>query len=263
VTATTNEAAGASPVDLGLETPLVATDFFRDGFTTAMAVTQFNNIAAFDGQAGTGKTTCARYVAQQLSRPCAVVTMPHKPAPLDILRRIHLAVTGVVLNDTHFRMQNELQRVLADWGGVLIVDEMQYTQANAMQELVWLYEGTGHAFALVVVGAGVLAATANYPQLHSRIMGQVVFQPLAGPALLTAVRALDPRLHDVPPDVLAAHDQRACDGLLRRWVQTIRWLNAFNVTGTASAEDLTAAAVKLPLMGRGADIGVVRRRRSK
>src|SRR4051812_18873528 len=106
-------------VSLGLETALVQTTFFKDGFLTAQAVIDGNDIAAFDGPPGTGKTTCARYVAQHAKRPCALATMSHNPAPLDLLRYTHLALTGREPTGTRFQMQNDLVRILSAWQGVL------------------------------------------------------------------------------------------------------------------------------------------------
>lgn len=239
----------------------VETPFFRDGVATATAVTRRNNIVAFDGQVGTGKTTCARYVADHLDRPSCVVTMPHHPAPLDLLRRAHESLTGIPGTGTRVQLQNAILDRLEDWHGVLIVDELQYSQPNAMQELVYLYEESRHAFALIVVGAGVLQAVSHHPQLLSRIMGQVVFEPLKGRHLVAAVRELDSRFADTAPTVISQHDQAACHGLLRRWALTTEWLDSFAVSGTATNDDLASIRSMLPSMYTQPDTTTVKTRR--
>ncbi len=174
--------------------------------------------------------------------------MTHSPAPLNLLRHTTLAITGQLGTGSRVEMQNDLVKLLKQWQGVLIIDELQNTKAVGLQELVWLYEETGHAFGLVIVGTGVLAAAELYPQLASRIMGAVGFEPLYGDALIIAVQHLDQRLAATRVSLLAQHDQTACAGLLRRWVHTVRWLNAFGVTGAATADDLAQVRRKLALL---------------
>lgn len=236
------------PLDLGLETDLAETSYFREGVLMARGVLATNGILAIDGVPGTGKTTCARFVAQTSDRPAALIRMSHKPAPLELLRRTYLAITGVKAGtrDTRFDLQEDLIEVLDDWDGVLIVDELQNSEANAMQELTWLYEESDHNFGLVVVGTNVTNAVLKYPQLETRIMGEHTFHPLRGQALISAVRALDDRFAEADMSALADHNEAVCAGLLRRWVQTVRWLNALDVSDTVTADVLSDARSMMP-----------------
>lgn len=234
---------------LGLSTQLAQTTQFMQGVFTAKAVIATNGIAAMEGVPGTGKTTTARYVAQTASRPCAIATMPHRPAPLDLLRHTYKAVTGLPpgTRDTRFEMQNNLLQILSDWQGVLIVDELQNTQANAMQELVWLYEETQHSFGLIIVGSTVLTAVQRYPQLASRIMGKVIFKPIRGMELIETVRQLDPRLAATDDAALIHHDDACAKGLMRTWAKTVEWLDVLGVTqGPVSDETLAHIRATLP-----------------
>lgn len=244
----TELASENQPINLGLETDLAETSYFREGVLMARGVLATNGILAIDGVPGTGKTTCAKFVAQTSDRPVALIRMSHKPAPLELLRRTYLAITGIKAGkrDTRFDLQQDLIEVFGEWGGVLIVDELQHSEANAMQELTWLYEETDQDFGLVVVGTNVLNAVLKYEQLQTRIMGEHTFYPLRGRALISAVRALDDRFTDTDVAALAEHNEAACAGLLRRWVQTVRWLNTWDITDTATAQVLAEARAMLP-----------------
>lgn len=236
------------PLDLGLETDLAETTYFREGVLKARGVLATNGILAIDGVPGTGKTTRARFVAQTSNRPAALIRMSHNPAPLELLRRTYLAITGIKAGkkDTRFDLQEDLLIELSDWGGVLIVDELQNSEANAMQELTWLYEESDHDFGLVVVGTNVLNAVLKYPQLETRIMGEHTFHPLRGRALISAVRALDDRFADADLAALSDHNEAVCAGLLRRWVQTVRWLNTLDINTTVTTQDLADARSMMP-----------------
>lgn len=130
---------------------------------------------------------------------------------------------------SHFDLPTEVLALLRERDWIVIVDEMQQAAAGAMAELVWLYEQAYHSFGIVVSGSGVLKAVKQYPQLATRIMGKVQFQPLTGEALLHAVTALDPRLAATPHTRLLAHNQALCLGRLRPWVLTIRWLDVLGI----------------------------------
>lgn len=225
--------------DLGIETRLASTPSMLRALNTVATVVAKNKIAAIDGDPGNGKTTSVRLFRAQSNRATALATMPGRPNPLDLLRQIHRALHG----PTHahrlnrFELQTELLDHVADWGGVLIVDELQNSQVAALQDLVWLYEESDHAFGLVVVGTGVLQAIQEYPQLATRVMGSVTFQPLTGTDLITALQQMDDRLAVTPPASLLRHDNRDCKGNLRRWVQTVAWLDGLDVPAGSVVTD--------------------------
>lgn len=232
-------------VDLMLSTPLVHTTIFAEAVDVSTAVVSRNEIVLLDGPAGTGKTTAARYVAQQCRRPCAVVTIPDRPAPLDLLRLVHLGVTGVEHHGSRYEMTNDLVRVLAQWAGVLVIDEMHLCGVVGLQTLVHLYEQTERGFAVVIVGSGVGGVVDRYPNLATRVLATVDFAPLQGDALLDAVRAMDPRLAQTPEHVLRRHNDKACQGLLRRWVKTITWLDILGAEGPLDTAALDQVAALL------------------
>lgn len=236
---------------LGLVTDLVPTPWLVTGLDTIRRVVDLNKIAAIEGDPGTGKTTTVRVFREQCERPVALATMPGRPAPLDLLRLIYQALNGAGPSSraNKFELQNELLEQLRDWGGVLIVDELQNSAARSMQDLVWLYEESQHAFAVVVVGTNVLEAVAAYPQLLSRVMGAVTFQPLTGDVLVDTVRGLDDRLAQTSVGVLLTHNANACRGVLRRWIMTVEWLNTMGIPQGAAVDADTFSEItrRMPL----------------
>ncbi|PKW25749.1 ATP-binding protein [Phycicoccus duodecadis] len=235
-------------VEKNLDVNLIRTSHFNLGRRLAKGAVAVNGLVAIDGPPGTGKTTCVRYFAETIGIPSAIITMAARPAPLDMLRQMHRAITGLEATGTRYQMQRDLLPILNHWDGVLIVDECQTAQVMTMQQITWLWEESQQAFPMVLVGTGILDALARYPQLKSRLMGHAVFAPLADNVLLDTVRALDHRLQDIPTSDLLDHDRHACHGLLRRWAMTVRWLDAHCVTTTATSRDLHAIASLLPTL---------------
>ena len=85
-----------------------------------------NRIGLIDGPPGTGKTTFAQWAAERCGRPSAVAAMPENPAPNDFLRVSIVAVTGHnPSGHNKTEMEAELVAALADWQGLLILDEIQ------------------------------------------------------------------------------------------------------------------------------------------
>lgn len=215
--------------EIGVETQFVVTPYLLEGLDTIRNVVDQNRIAAVEGPAGSGKTTTVRYFTKTSARPCVMATMPGKPNPLDLLRFVYYALHGTMPPKMdRFRLQNSLLQDLKSWRGVLIVDELQNSAVASLQDLVWLYEESQHAFAVVVVGTNVIEAIGAYPQLLTRVMGRVSFQTLQGESLMAALRELDPRLRLTSTGDLLRHDRLVCHGVLRTWVMTVLWLNSFD-----------------------------------
>lgn len=234
-------------IDLGLVTPLIETEHFKTGVLIAGAACSGNEIVAFDGPPGTGKTTTVRHIANKLDRPFVIATMSDKPTPHELLRYIYRGVTGKEPGErARFNLQTETLRAIKDWGGVLLVDELQRTAANSLMELTWLYEESFHAFGLVVAGSGVLTAVKQHPQLATRILGKWEFKPLTGEALISTVTALDPRFAATLKGCINRHDRNFCRGNLRDWIRTLKWARNLKLDGPLTDEQFETIANIMP-----------------
>lgn len=216
------------------------TPSFASAHLKMRAVAAHRGIMAIDGEPGTGKTTCAVYTADVEHLPAALVTMTDRPAPLDVLRYTHAAISPIPAPSraTRYELGNDLRSLLIDWGGILVVDELQNCRENAMQELVWLHETTQGAFTLVVVGSGVHAALHRHPQLRSRVMAYATFERLTGDDVTKAARKLHRDGFEGTSDrILHQHDAVFARGLMRDWRTTVKWLAALGIDGPVTAKD--------------------------
>lgn len=217
------------------------TPYFEDAFLKLQLAFSRNAIVAVDGEPGTGKTTCLVYAAENQDRPAALVTMPHRPSPLDLLRLTYQAVIGQVPNRraSRYDLGNDLLAHLKEWRGVLAVDELQNCFVDALQQLVWLHEGSGACFSLACVGSGVVDATARYPQLRSRMLTTATFQRLTGDVLLETLSHVHPSFADTDPALLHQHDVLFCRGLFRDWAKTATVIDALGLGGPLTEKELS------------------------
>jgi DNA transposition AAA+ family ATPase len=195
----------------------VETPFVRRAFLAGRVLLGSNRIAFFDGPPGTGKTTTALALAARVERPVAVVTMSFRPAPLEVLRRVIEALTGAPGSGTKSAMEDDAVRLLQGWGGLLIVDEVQNCGAAGIQTLRYLHDRSGCTFAMLLVGWQALATIREHPDLQSRVITQLVFEPLSGTDLYTYLKACYPELGETPQAVLQRVNDTLAHGNLRDW----------------------------------------------
>lgn len=217
----------------GLDLPegVVLTPPLKTGIIGARMVLGSNRIGLFDGPPGTGKTTAATVIAGLAHRPIAQVTLPYRPASLDVLRLVLQQLTGRLGTGTRSEMEEESTTLLRDWNGLLIVDEVQNAGAPGIQTLRYLHDRSGCNFALLLVGWKALATIKEHPDLDSRVISKVVFKPLNGPELIDFLRESDERFVATSAAVLQRINDTYAHGNLRHWNYLSRALDALGMHG--------------------------------
>lgn len=205
----------------GVELPpgIYPTGLLQAAFLNSRLLLESNRSGVFDGPPGTGKTTAAKVVAAHAGRPVFHIQMTHKAAPLEILRLILREFNGVLGTGTKSDMEEELRDLLADWPGLLIIDEIQNLGAAGIQEVRYLHEVSGMHFALLYVGWDAIHTMNKYPDMDSRLLCKVIFEPLVGDELFAAVRGMCTAFEATDVDVLRFINNTIGRGNLREWDQ--------------------------------------------
>jgi len=156
--------------------------------------------------------------------------MSFRPAHLDVLRNTMKALTGLNGSGTKSQMEDELTHVLKDWGGLLIVDEVQNCGTAGIQALRYLHDRSGCSFALLLVGWQALDTIRAHPDLQSRVISEVIFEPMSGRELFDYVHASHEELATTTREVLSFVDSHYARGILRNWRNVAETMTATGLT---------------------------------
>jgi nitric oxide reductase NorQ protein len=145
-----------------LPAPVVRTEFFRSVCDRALSYLQANVPVHLQGPSGTGKTTCALYLAHKLERPVVLMFGNDHVAHTDLVGH-HFGLHRRVLVDNYVRyVERREEEVTIDWvdgrlltackeGCTLVYDEFSRSRPETNNIL------------LSVLGEGVLELPPTYP----------------------------------------------------------------------------------------------------
>lgn len=249
---------GAVPPGLG--TGYVETRSHRRATVAAGLSTKMQEIAAFGGPPGTGKSTAVAELARRSGRDFVFAQFPQNARISDVNALLYEALTGHhVLAEEKIR-QSDMRRYLVDTLSAtqtgVIIDEVHILGVKGMQVLRTLHDQVKNrrkdrlGFPLWLVGVDVIAAAASADELADRIFTDAEFAPLTGGELLAVLHDLDARLQQTPDDVILLLDKTA-SGNLRRWNAILRVATALwpthneGLTGQMAQAILATRAARL------------------
>lgn len=199
---------------------LIQTSTLRNATLALHLAIRQHAILLLDGLPGTGKTTTAAALIHDVQRdgtPAVYVAIPARPSPTEVLRVIIEAISGTPALGTKHDLENEARAMLADQGGLLVVDEVQNLKATGMQELRYLHDDAQANFSLLIAGWQADRVIRSQPDLDSRVKYRIAFDRLTAAELIPTVTQLNAMLAATDPATLRHIDKAYARGILRNW----------------------------------------------
>lgn len=205
-------------------------DFLTDGIGAA---SDCNSMAAVIGPPGVGKSICSLIAALRTGRRVVGFTVEEKNEPLETSRLLLEAVTGVPAGGMTGRaIRRALRAAMADFDGIVLVDETHNAHRFGMRTLRYAYlAGQGHV-TFVLIGYDLASALRQHPDVATHIAPTLEAERLTGDDLIPALRAFHPVLEQTSDTVLREMNERTGGGLLRSWWYMANMaVTSFGLTG--------------------------------
>jgi len=188
------------------------------------------------GPSGTGKTYAADTLCSILGVPVVKLHLGSRARGFDVLRTL-LEQLGLPSTSTGRLLLEEAREALRDRVLVIYVDEAHNLNAEALQQIRYLFDQRDARFALVMTAVDFTTAYASTPELATRISRQVEFGRMEGAALLRALKAHHPILNATKDEVLRRVDQYPCRGVWRLWENVLISAAGYGATAETGITD--------------------------
>ena len=147
------------------------------------------------------------------------------------------ALTGVPHHGERFALTRDLTRELSGAPRLIVVDEAQRLNHDAVETLRMLHDHPDTRFALALVGGnGCWEVLSAHPMLRSRIYRRVAFTRLEWKELAVILPAYHPIYRDADRELLVLVDEAYARGSFRAWAVFTRTAAGLLEPGQALTE---------------------------
>jgi type II secretory pathway predicted ATPase ExeA len=181
-------------------------------------------IGAVYGDSGLGKTFAVETALRSVEgvRTCQIAAGDRATARYT-LQMLWDELTGEEPVGERFKLQRDLRRLLSEEGYLLLIDEAQYMQRNAIEEIRHLHDHRDTDFGVVFCGGDrCRQVLESFPMLRSRTQRWVGFEALDLSEVLQIMPSYHPVFACSTTDVLTEIDERFAQGQWRHWVSFCR-----------------------------------------
>lgn len=217
---------------------------------TGMTV-DFRDIACFDGESGTGKTTAVTLATQQVGGVNWKYCIPPQRATTKgAMLALYEAVFGWCGPLSEREAIAALVSRLSEGDLGVVIDEVHHVGLLGMQQYRHLWDRAcihGEPFPMLFVGCNVREILARAEEVRGRISRWVLFDYIQHPEdLVTLTRELHPRLAVTSKKALGRINENITDGSIRAWHQFAKHIDYLpSTTGSGRPKPITSEDVRL------------------
>jgi hypothetical protein len=211
-------------------------------------------MAALIGDAGLGKSYAAEQAAGRHSKMRqAWIRLPIKPTMAEVGRRLVKSLTGVEEDDSRFALARRARAALCKEPWLLFVDEAQNGNLDAFEYIRDLFDDPEAQVAPIFIGGyGAWEVISRYKMFRSRTGEPILFEPMDGATVLSAIPQWHPIYANAEGELLAHVNHNLSEpGNWRCWADFTR--TALRLMEQHGIEALTSEVVANALTLKGSD----------